>query len=166
MLWSLSPLVDALVEADDLAGADAALTAARQQAAPPAGALAAPLLLQSRARLRLAQHRPEDALADARDGRRRARELGMRHAGVRELARRGDRSARPPGRGREARAARTRAARAREQLGTPGARGAALRVLARTATEPIPLLERAVERWPAHRRGSSTRARWSISARH
>ena len=32
-----------------------------------------------------------------------------------------------------------------EQLGTPGARGAALRVLARTATEPIPLLERAVE---------------------
>jgi DNA-binding CsgD family transcriptional regulator len=32
-----------------------------------------------------------------------------------------------------------------EQLGTPGARGAALRVLARTVTEPIPLLERAVE---------------------
>ena len=58
MLWCLSFLVDALVEADDLAGADAALTAARQQAAPPAGALAAPLLLQGRARLRLAQHRP------------------------------------------------------------------------------------------------------------
>ena len=31
-----------------------------------------------------------------------------------------------------------------EQLGTPGARGAALRVLARTAPEPIPLLEQAV----------------------
>ncbi len=32
-----------------------------------------------------------------------------------------------------------------EQLGTPGARGSALRVLARTMTEPIPYLERATE---------------------
>ena len=60
MLWCLSFLLDALVEADDLTGADAALTAAGQQAEPPTGALAAPLLLQGRARLRLAQHRPEE----------------------------------------------------------------------------------------------------------
>ena len=41
-LWCVSFLVDALVEADDLTGADAALTAARQQAAPPPGAPAEP----------------------------------------------------------------------------------------------------------------------------
>src|SRR6185437_11052772 len=78
-LWCLSFLLDALVEADDLTGADAALTAAGQQAALPAGALAAPLVLQGRARLRLAQHRPADALADARMAAERAAEIGVRH---------------------------------------------------------------------------------------
>ena len=41
MLWCLSFLVDALVEAGDLDGADAALTVAGQQGDPPAGAFAA-----------------------------------------------------------------------------------------------------------------------------
>ena len=145
MLWCLSPLVDALVEADDLAGADAALTAARQQAAAPEGALAAPLLLQGRARLRLAQHRPQDALADALAAGTRARELGVRHAvfaswraeAIQALVLRGEVV--------EARRLAREQIELSERLGTPGARGAALRVLARTATEPVPLLEQAAE---------------------
>jgi DNA-binding NarL/FixJ family response regulator len=145
MLWCLAALVDALVEADDLAGADAALTAAGQQASPPAGALAAPLLLQGRARLRLAQHRPQDALADAQVAGLRARELGVRHAvfaswraeAVEALVLRGEVA--------EARRLAREQLELSEQLGTPGAHGAALRVLARTDTEPIPTLERAVE---------------------
>ena len=145
MLWCLTFLVDALVEADQLTEADAALTAARQQASPPAGALAAPLILQSRARLRLAQHRPEDALADAQAAAARGAELGIRHAvlagwraeAVEALVVQGDTAAAQP-------LAREQLQLA-DQLGTPGARGAALRALARTAGHPIPLLERAVE---------------------
>jgi DNA-binding CsgD family transcriptional regulator len=144
MLWCLSFLVDALVEADDLAGADAVLTAAGQQGTPPPGALAAPLLLQARARLRLAQHRPEDALADARAAGTRARELGVRHAvfaswraeAVEALVVRGEVT--------EAQQLAREQLQLAEQLGTPGARGAAERVVARTATDPIPLLEQAV----------------------
>jgi DNA-binding CsgD family transcriptional regulator len=145
MLWCLSFLVDALVEADDLAGADAALTAARQQGPPPAGALAGPLALQSRARLRLAQHRPEDALADAEAAAARAAELGVRHAvfagwraeAVEALVVMDERAA--------ARRLAREQVKLADRLGTPGARGAALRVLARTAGRPIPLLEQAVE---------------------
>ena len=95
-LWCLSFLLDALVEADELTGADAALTAAGQQGEPPAGALAAPLVLQSRARLRLAQHRPADALADTQMAAERAAGNRRPPPGVRQLARRGRRSARRP----------------------------------------------------------------------
>ena len=144
MLWCLSFLVDALVEADDLAGADAVLARAGQQAAPPAGALPALLLLQARARLRLAQHRPQDALADARQAAARAGELGISHAvfagwraeAVEALVILGETA--------QARQLAREQLELSEQLGTPGARGAALRVLARTTTEPIPHLERAV----------------------
>ena len=143
-LWCLSFLVDALVEADDLTGADAALTAARQQAAPPPGALAAPPLLQSRARLRLAQHRPEDALADARAAAARSGELGVCHpvfAGWRAEA---VEALIALGKTNQARRLAREQLELAEQLGTPGARGAARRVLARTMPEPIPLLEQAV----------------------
>jgi len=145
MLWCLSFLVDALVEADDLSGADAALTAARQQAAPPAGALAAPLLLQGRARLRLAQHRPHEALADAQAAGARARELGVRHAVFASWRAEAVQALVIHGEAAEARRLAREQLELSEQLDTPGARGAALRGLARTATEPIPLLERAVE---------------------
>ena len=144
MLWCLSFLVDALVEADDLTGADAALTAARQQAAPPPGALAAPSLLQSRARLRLAQHRPEDALADARAAAARSGELGVCHpvfAGWRAEA---AEALIALGKTSQARRLAREQLELAEQLGTPGARGAARRVLARTMPEPIPLLKQAV----------------------
>ena len=82
VLWPLHTLVDALVELDELDDAEAALAAAGQQGDPPAGAAGAPLLLQSRARLRLAQHRHEDALADARAAAARWAELGVGHPGV------------------------------------------------------------------------------------
>jgi DNA-binding NarL/FixJ family response regulator len=146
MLWPLHILIDALVELDDLAGADDALAAA-SLGDPPAGALGAPLVLQSRARVRLAQYRPEEALTDLLDAAARWRELGVQHpvvAGWRieaseALTRLGDRA--------------TAARLAREQLelaervGTPGSRGAALRALARTApeTERLSLLARAVD---------------------
>jgi DNA-binding NarL/FixJ family response regulator len=145
MLWSLTFLLDALVEADDLDGADAALTAARQQAAPPPGVLGGVALLQSRARLRLAQHRPEEALADAREAGARAAEFGVGHAvfagwrleAVDALVTLGDA-------GEAERLAREQLELG-ERLGTPGARGSALRLLARTRDDPIPLLEQAVE---------------------
>ena len=133
MLWCLSFLVDALVEAGDLDGADAALTAAGQQAGPPAGVLAAPLLLDSRARLRLAQHRPEEALADARAAGARAAVLGLRHpilAGWRATA---VEALVVLGRTAEAGELAREQAELAERVGTPGARGGALRLLARAA---------------------------------
>jgi DNA-binding NarL/FixJ family response regulator len=145
MLWCLAFLVDALVEAGDLAGADTVLTAARQQADPPAGTLPAPLLRTGRARLRLAQHRPDEALADARLAGRRAAEMGLCHAvfgswraeAIEALLILGDTG--------QARQLASEQAELAEQLGTPAARGTALRLLARTAAEPVPLLEQAVE---------------------
>jgi DNA-binding NarL/FixJ family response regulator len=144
MLWCLSFLVDALVEADDLAGADAALTVARQQGAPPAGALAAPRLLQSRARLRLAQHRPEDALADARMAAGRAGELGVCHPVFASWRAEASEALVVLGETRQAELLAREQLELSERLGTPGARGAALRVLARSAAGPVPLLEQAV----------------------
>ena len=143
-LWCLSFLLDALVEADDLTGADAALTAAGQQAGLPAGALAAPLVLQSRARLRLAQHRPADALADARMAAERAGEIGVRHPVFASWRAEAAEALLVLGEDAEARRLALEQLELSEQLGTPGARGAALCLLARTTTEPIPLLEQAV----------------------
>jgi DNA-binding CsgD family transcriptional regulator len=145
LLWSLSPLVDALVEADDLPGADEALTAAGQQGVPPAGALAGPALLQSRARLRLAQHRTEDALADALAAGARASELGMRHPVYASWRAEAVEALLVQGQAVRAQQLAREQLELSERLGTPAARGAALRVLARTSSEPIPLLERAVE---------------------
>jgi DNA-binding CsgD family transcriptional regulator len=145
MLWCLTFLVDALVEGDQLADADAALIAARQQGAPPPGALPAPLLLQSRARLRLAQHRPEEALADAEAAGARAHELGLRHAVLASWRAEAVEALVILGEVPAARRLADEQLELAEHLGTPGARGAALRVLARTVTEPISLLERAVE---------------------
>ncbi len=65
LLWSVFPLVDALTELDELTDAEAVLAGVGLLGDPPEGALASALLLGSRARLRLAQHRPDAALADA-----------------------------------------------------------------------------------------------------
>ena len=115
LLWSLYPLVDALTETDQPESADAALAAAGV-GDPPEGALTAPLLLQSRARLRLSQHRPEEALADLLDAGERWAPFGHAHPGLRLVARR---------RGRGARRARRARRGATARRDAPAARGAA-----------------------------------------
>jgi DNA-binding NarL/FixJ family response regulator len=144
VLWSLSFLLDALVEGGDLEGADDALSVAGQQGPPPGSGWGALFLLQSRARLRLAQHRPAEALADASAARDRAAELGIRHPVLACWRGEAVEALVALGRGPEARQPARDAVRLAEQLGTAGARGAALRVLARTEPHPIPVLERAV----------------------
>src|SRR5215470_3864432 len=146
MLFALSFLLDALVELDELDAAQAALAAAGLGDDPPAGALAAPLVLQSRARLRLAQARPADALADLFDAAARWRELGCRHPvlaswrveATETLVRLGDRAGARPLASEQYDLA--------DRLGTPGARGTALRAMAHAAApdQRIPLLERSV----------------------
>jgi DNA-binding CsgD family transcriptional regulator len=130
MLWTLTFLVDALIELDELDEAEAALARAEQLGDPPAGALAAPLLLQARGRLRLAQRRPETARADLLAAGARCEELGISHPGFAtwraDLAEAGDPSY-----------AEEHLALA-ERLGLPGPKGAALRALG-----GIPLLEEA-----------------------
>ncbi|MFI5952592.1 ATP-binding protein [Cryptosporangium sp. NPDC051539] len=80
LIWSLFPLVDALVERDEPAeAADAMRAGGLDDVAPPAGALASPLLLESRARLRLAERRPQEAHADLTAAAAAWRELGIQH---------------------------------------------------------------------------------------
>src|SRR5215831_2947165 len=145
MLFALSFLLDVLVELDELDAAQAALTAAGL-GDPPTGALAAPLVLQGRARLRLAQGRPADARTDLFDAAARWRELGCRHPvlaswrveATETLVRLGDRAG--------ARRLADEQCDLADRLGTPGARGTALRAMARAAPadQRITLLERAV----------------------
>ncbi|MCA9687074.1 MAG: hypothetical protein KC457_33220, partial [Myxococcales bacterium] len=64
--WGLATWIDGLVESDQLDRADQALEqAGMAESGLVDGAFATPLVLQARARLRLAQHRLDDALADA-----------------------------------------------------------------------------------------------------
>jgi len=78
MLYALNFLLDALVELDEPEAAEAALASAGI-GDPPAGVFGAPMVLQSRARLRLAQHRPADAHADLIEAAARWDELGCCH---------------------------------------------------------------------------------------
>ena len=141
MLWSLTFLVDALVELDDLQGAEAALAAAGQLGAPPEGALPGPMHLQSRARLRLAQHRQADALADALQAGERARELGLLHP---VFATWRIEAAEALGDDPEARRLAHEQLELAEQVGTDGARGAALRAVGR-AERDLDTLQHAVD---------------------
>ena len=134
MLWTLTFLVDALVELDELEDAEQSLVRADQLGDPPPGALAAPLLLQARARLRLAQRRHADARADLLLAAARCEEHRIMHPGFAtwraDLAEAGDAGF---------------AAEHLElanRLGLPGPRGAALRALAH-AGDRVPLLEEA-----------------------
>jgi DNA-binding NarL/FixJ family response regulator len=145
-LWALHFLLDVLIEADELQAAEATLAAARL-GDPPDGVLAAPLVLQSRASLRLAQGRPADARADLLEAGRRWDELRCCHPvlaswrveATEALVRLSD-----------VEGARRLAAEHLElsdRLGTPGARGAARRAMARAAppAERIPLLQQACD---------------------
>lgn len=147
VIWSLFPLVDALTELAELDEAEAALAAGGLLGDPSPGALAAPMLLESRARLRLAQQRHNDAHADLLAAADRWDELAIRHPGLATwrvddcevLVALGDMPA--------ARWLAEEHLDLAERTGLPGPRAAGLRALARTADrdEAIGLLERAVE---------------------
>jgi ATP/maltotriose-dependent transcriptional regulator MalT len=77
----LAPLLNALVDQGDLEGAELALAGANVPARP-AEQLAWALVLEARGRLRLAQDRPEEALADQREAGRRWESLAWSHPGL------------------------------------------------------------------------------------
>jgi DNA-binding NarL/FixJ family response regulator len=137
MLWTLTFLVDALTELDELADADASLARAGMLGDPPPGALPGPLFLQARGRLRLAQRRPAEARADLFAAGARCGELGISHPGFAtwrvDLAEASEDGAREYAEEHLALA---------ERLGLPGPKGAALRALARSGDRVL-LLEQA-----------------------
>jgi DNA-binding CsgD family transcriptional regulator len=144
MLWALNFFLDALVEGDELEAAEEALNAAGL-GDPPDGLLAAPLVLQSRARLRLAQGRPADAHTDLVDAAARWSDLGCSHP---VLASWRIEASEALVRLDDVAGARELAAEQRDladRLATPGARGAALRAVARVAPadQRVALLEEA-----------------------
>lgn len=145
LLWGLSPLIDALTELDEFDSADAALVDVGIDDAP-AGALTSALFLQSRGRLRLAQHRPADALADLLGAAARWQELDVVNPGLATwrvdaadaLIALGDRT--------PARLHAEDHLALAQRFGLPGPLGAGLRALARSAgrDERVALLQRAV----------------------
>jgi DNA-binding NarL/FixJ family response regulator len=147
LIWSVFPLVDSLTELGQLADAEAALGSAGLLDDPPPGALGAPLLLESRARLRLAQHRHPAAHADLLAAAGRWNELGIRHPGLAAwrtslgevLVAQGEVDA--------ARALAEEHVALAERVDLPGPRSAGLRALARTVERKraIHLLEQAVD---------------------
>ena len=147
LLWSLTPLVDALVELDELDAADEALAAAGPLGETVPDALGAPLLLQARARLRLAQHRPADARADLLDAAARWHTLDCRHPGIASWRVEAAEAAVALGDLAAARELAGAHLELAETLGLPGPLGAGLRARARSAErfERVVLLERAVE---------------------
>jgi DNA-binding CsgD family transcriptional regulator len=143
LIWSLLPLADALIEQDELA--EAAEMLGRAVAVP--GALTAPMLLERRGRLLLAQHRPAEAHAELVRAASGWERLGTLHPGLggwrvddcvalAELGATADARAR----------ADEHIALAR-QTELPGPLGAGLRAAARTAPpdEAISLLRAAIE---------------------
>ena len=164
ILWTLTFLVDALVELDEPDRAEAALAAAGQTGEPPAGVVGAMLLLQARARLRLAQHRADQARADAFAAGTRARQLrishpvfaGWRTEAVAALVALGDRDA--------ARALASEQLALAERLATPSACGSALRTVAAVAVDSERRWRTSNVRSPCWRRrrpGWSTPVPWS-----
>ena len=79
--FHLAPLLNALIDQGDLEGAELALAGA-QVPARPAGQLAWALVLEARGRLRLAQDRPQEALADLLEAGRRCEALAWSHPGL------------------------------------------------------------------------------------
>jgi DNA-binding CsgD family transcriptional regulator len=147
LIWGVFPLVDALTELGEFADAEAVLADTGYLGDPPPGAFAAPLLLETRARLRLAQHRHADARGDLLAAGERWNQLGIRHPGL--------------GAWRvhlsEVLVAQGELGAARELIGEhlalaelvdlPGPRGAGLRALARTVDreDRVQVLDQAVE---------------------
>ena len=147
LIWGVFPLVDALTELGEFADAEAVLGTTGYLGDPPPGAFAAPLLLETRARLRIAQHRHADAHGDLLAAGERWVELGIRHPGLgawrvhltEVLAAQGELDA--------ARELAEEHLALAEQVDLPGPRGAGLRALARVVEreDAIHLLEQAVD---------------------
>ncbi|GIF76678.1 ATP-binding protein [Asanoa siamensis] len=125
--WALAPLVDALVEAGRPAEAEAALAEAREL---PPDAVSTPMVLQSRARLRLVQGRPREALEDLREAGVRWAAAEVVHPGL--VTWRADAVAPLLALGERTEAARLvrEHAELAERAGTAGPRAAALRAAA------------------------------------
>jgi tetratricopeptide (TPR) repeat protein len=79
--WHAIPLIDALVEQGDLPAAEAALASLDTPESPPQQ-IGWAALLEARGRLRLAQLRPEEALADLLEVGRRFERLQWNHPGI------------------------------------------------------------------------------------
>ncbi len=147
LIWGVFPLVDALTELGEFAEAEAVLANTGYLDDPPPGAFAAPLLLEARARLRLAQHRYADAHRDLLETAERWNALGFRHPGLAAwrvhlcevLIDQGNLGA--------ARQLAEEHLALAERLGLPGPRVAGLRALARTADrdQAVAPLKQAVE---------------------
>jgi DNA-binding CsgD family transcriptional regulator len=145
IMWSLASLVDALVELDELDEADAALRSAWEHGDPPPEGLGVPIVIESRARLRLAQGRYEEAIADLTMAAEMWSRLQMRHPGLatwrigmcQALVALGDRTA-------AAQLAEEHLVLA-EQVGLPGPRAAGLHALATASggQQAVVLLEQA-----------------------
>ncbi len=147
LIWSVVPLVDALTELGEFADAETVLATTSCLADPPPGALVAPMLLESRARLRLAQHRHADAHEDLLAAADRWNELGIRHPGLASWRVQLCETLVAQGKPRAAQALAAEHLALADRVGLPGPRGAGLRALARTADrdEAIHLLEQAVD---------------------
>ena len=132
LAWALAPFVDTLRERDDLNGAENALGAGSMGALTP-DLLVFPMMHEARARLRLAQGRPEEALADARAAAASWSTLGIvspgvnawRLCAVEALVALGDK--------RDAASLAGEQLALAERLGAPGPIGAALRAVASSA---------------------------------
>ncbi|MBM2615797.1 AAA family ATPase [Actinoplanes sp. LDG1-06] len=144
LLFALCPLVDALVEADRLTEADALIAAAFPGEPSPYG-LSSPMFLQSRGRLRWAQERPEQAIADLRAAGRLWDEMGIRHPGLASW--RADLVAPLRATGAAAEKHAWEHLEVAERAEAPGPLSHALRVAATVAARErrVSLLERAVE---------------------
>jgi DNA-binding NarL/FixJ family response regulator len=147
LMWSVFTLVDALTELDEPAEADRVLHTAGADGDLPPGPLATAYLLESRARLRLAQHRPADAHADLTAAAGSWREFGGSHPGLATWRVDDSEALVALGDGTAARRLAEEHLDLAGRVGLPGPRGAGLRALARTAgrKQAIDLLEQAVE---------------------
>ncbi len=145
LAWAVTPLAEALIERDELDEAEAVLARLDLEALEPA-LLVRPTLFEARSRLRLAQQRPREALADARTAATGWVELECDGAGialwrtcaVEALIALGERD--------EARALAATQLALAEHHGAATSLAAALRAVAHTAppAEAIAALERAV----------------------
>ena len=147
LIWSVFPLVDALTELGEFTDAETVLATAGFLGDPPTGALAAPMLLESRARLRLAQHHHADAHDDLLAAADRWNELGIRHPSLAAWRVHLCETLVAQGELRAARALAEEHLVLADRVGLATGRGAGLRALARTADreKAIHLLGQAVD---------------------